>query len=85
MRLREVLRFELGYQMRQPASWIYLALLLAVTLLLVAGGADPVGTGSIFNAPIKIATFTLFIGLLAMLVTAGLFVDAGHRDVRWRR
>lgn len=84
MRTREVLRFELGHQARQPATWLYGALLLGLPMLLVAGGANPVGTGNVFNAPLKTATYTVFVGLLGTLVTAGLFVEAGHRDVRWR-
>jgi ABC-2 type transport system permease protein len=84
VRFREVLRFELRYQLRQPTTWACLALLLGVPLLLLAGGANPVGTGDRFDAPLKIASFTLLVGLLGTLVTAALFVEAGHRDPRWR-
>ena len=83
MRLREIFRFEVGHHLRRPSTWLYLALLAVAILLLVAGGADlPVSDR--FDSPVKIATLTLFIGLLATLVTAGLFVEAGHRDLRWR-
>jgi hypothetical protein len=32
VRFREVFRWEVGHQLRQPATWIYLALLLLLTL-----------------------------------------------------
>ena len=84
MKFHEVFRFEVRHLLTRPSTWLYALLLLAVPLLLVNGGADPVGTGTVFNAPLKIAWFTLFIGLLGTLVTAALFVEAGSRDVRWR-
>ena len=62
MRLGDVFRFEIGHQLRQPWVWLYPALLLAVTLLL-AGSADP-AIRTLSNAPVKIATFTLYVGLL---------------------
>jgi len=84
VRFREVFRFEVNHQRRRPATWFFLVLLLGLTVLLVAGGANPVGTGNLVNAPLKIATYTLFVGMLGTLITAALFVEAGHRDLRWR-
>ena len=82
MKLRDVFRFELGYHVRQPWMWLYPVLLLAITLLL-AGSSDP-ALPTLFNAPVKVATFMLYVGLLGTLITAALFVEAGHRDIRWR-
>ena len=82
MRLREVFRFELGHRVRQPSTWLYATLLFAMTLLL-AGSSD-LAIVTLFNAPVKIATFTLLIGLLGTLITAALFVESGHRDIRSR-
>ena len=82
--MRAVLRYELARQLRRPAAWAYAALLAATVLLLVAAGASPAVGGSGYDAPVRLAAFALFVGLLATLVTAALFVEAGHRDVRWR-
>ena len=79
-----ILRYELARQLRRPATWVYAALLAATVLGLVAAGASPAVGGSGYDAPVRVAAFALFTGLLATLVTAALFVEAGHRDVRWR-
>jgi ABC-2 type transport system permease protein len=84
VRAREVFRFELAAHARRPATWLSAALLLGLPLALAGGGANPVGTGTLLNAPVKVATMTLLVGLLGTVVTAALFVEAGHRDARWR-
>jgi ABC-2 type transport system permease protein len=80
MRFREIFRWEVAHHLRRPATWFYLALLVAMPLLR-ALDHDP---RSHFNAPVNVAGSTLFLGLLGTLVTAGLFVETGQRDVRWR-
>lgn len=80
MRFREVFRWEVGHQLRQPATWMYLALLLLLTL----GRSMDHDPRSDFNAPVNVAGSTVLVGLLGMLVTAGLFVEVGHRDLRRR-
>ena len=82
MRFREVFLHEIGRGLRQATTWLYLGLLLGLTIVM-AGSADPV-LGTRFDAPVKLATFALALGIVGTLVTAALFVEAGHRDVRWR-
>ena len=81
MRLGEVVRYEVARQARQPATWAYLAVLLGLSAALSANADPAVATR---RAPANLASLTVMIGLLATLVSAALFVDAGHRDVRFR-
>ncbi|GLC24962.1 ABC transporter permease/M1 family aminopeptidase [Roseisolibacter agri] len=80
MRLREVLRYELEYRVRSPATWAYAAFLF---LIMLWGTAATAGGGAVSaNAPQRIAQgMVLFGGLFGMLVSAALFGDAAIRDV----
>jgi ABC-type transport system involved in multi-copper enzyme maturation permease subunit len=81
MRFREIFRFEAGHRLRQPSTWFYLGLVFALALL----RADAVDLGiTQYHAPVNAAGSTLAVGIMATLVTAGLFVDAAQRDPRWR-
>jgi ABC-2 type transport system permease protein len=81
MNMWEVFRFELAYQLRQPSTWIYLLVLLVLGLL----RADATDVGIVhYHAPVQAAGSMLMVGMLATLITAGLFVEAGVRDVHWR-
>jgi ABC-2 type transport system permease protein len=81
VRLREVFRYELGYRVRSPSTWLYAAFLFLVTmwgLMATADGSDAVNA----NAPLGVAEGTvLFAGMFGMLVSAALFGDAAIRDV----
>lgn len=81
MTLVEITRFELGYQVRRPATWLYFGLLFVLGVL----RAEATDAGVVlFHAPANAAFSTLLVGVLGLLVTAGLFAEAGHRDIRWR-
>ncbi|MES2521783.1 MAG: M1 family aminopeptidase [Gemmatimonadota bacterium] len=79
MRLREVFQFEIGYTLRRPATWLYAAILFALSYALVAnfdgGGAVHV------NAPEELAWVSVMLGMFGLLITAALFADAALRDV----
>lgn len=81
MRLREVVRYELRYRLRSPATWVYAAFLFLVGyvgVLTAGGGGDAVRA----DAPQQIAHGTvLFGGLFGLLISAALFADAAIRDV----
>ncbi len=71
MRFREVFRYEFGYRLRGPSTWIYAAFLFFITawgLAATADGGDVVKA----NAPKEVAQgIALFGGLFGMLVSAG--------------
>jgi ABC-2 type transport system permease protein len=86
MKLREIFRFELGYQSRRAWTWIYFVALFALTLqITVEGMTGGARSGGYFlNAPFVIAEMTLLTSGMALLVTAALAGDAAARDVQVR-
>jgi ABC-type transport system involved in multi-copper enzyme maturation permease subunit len=79
MTFGEVFRFEVGYRVRQPSTWIYALILVAVPFLLLH-----VINGSrlYLNSPVAVMQGCVVLGSLAMLITAGIFGDAASRDVQ---
>ena len=86
MKLREVFRLELGYQVRRPWTWVYLAVLFGLILRITveAYPANARNEGFFFNAPFVAATMTLIASIMALLVAAGFAGDAAARDVQLR-
>lgn len=86
MKLREVCRFEAVYQLRQVSTWIYFAVLLALSFLMSVGVLEQEARrGDVhIDAPIAVATAMAMISMIGALVTAALVGDAATRDVRSR-
>ena len=82
MKLLAIARYEFGHHFRRPVTWAYLALLLFGPLF-NALSVDAAGN-TLYNAPIFVGLSSLIIGLIGMIVTAGLFSDSAQRDQRWR-
>jgi ABC-2 type transport system permease protein len=78
VKLLEVLRYELEHRFRSGSTWVYAALLFGLAL------ANAIDTGSVdalnANAPSEMAFDQLFLGLLGLVASAGLFGDAALRD-----
>ncbi|MDB4912763.1 MAG: rane protein [Gemmatimonadetes bacterium] len=83
---REIFRFECAYQLRRPATWLYAALLLGMTILFAGKVSIPKAraVGFYFNSSIITAEVTLIGSLLSLLVAAALAGSAGARDVQTR-
>ena len=79
--LGEVFRFEVGYRLRQPSTWIYAAILLGVPFAMMHAIN---GSGRLLNAPEMVMNASGIMGGIAMLVSAGVFGDAAARDVQSR-
>jgi ABC-2 type transport system permease protein len=77
----EVLRFEVGYRLRQPSTWVYALVLFGIPFVLMHA-ID--GSSLHLNAPLSVANVSAVVGSIGMLVTAGIFGDAAARDVHWR-
>ncbi|MGH7658043.1 MAG: ABC transporter permease, partial [Gemmatimonadales bacterium] len=82
MRFGEVFRFEVGYRLRQVSTWIYAGILLGLAFFFVHEDAGDSASALYTNAPGSIAEFSIFIGLIGMMVTAAIFGDVATRDVR---
>ena len=79
--LGEVFRFEVGYRLRQPSTWVYALVLFGVPFLMMHAIN---GSSQYLNAPQMVANASALLGSIGMLVTAGIFGDAAGRDVQWR-
>ena len=79
MSFREIFRFEVERQLRRPTTALYLAVLAAPPLAVAS-----MPGAAVVNAPFNVANVALVAGMLGTLVTGGLFVEAGQRDLRWR-
>jgi ABC-type transport system involved in multi-copper enzyme maturation permease subunit len=79
--LGEVFRFEVGYRVRQPSTWIYAAVLFGAPFLLMHAIN---GSSQYVNAPQMLLTVSGILGGIGMIVSAGVFGDAAARDVSSR-
>lgn len=82
----EIFRFEVVYQLRRVSTWIYFAVVLALSFLVTLGVlVDEARRGDVnADAPVAVATATVFLSMLGMLITAALAGDAATRDIRSR-
>ncbi|SOD02321.1 hypothetical protein SAMN05216486_1037 [bacterium JGI 053] len=86
--MRAVLRlagFELRYQLRRIATWVYFVVFGLTAFLVVAGqggafGGDSGDAISLINSPIRIATILAVLSLLGVPVTAAFAGNAVYRD-----
>ena len=83
MKLREIFRFELAYQVRRLSTWLPFAALLVVAFLFVRQNvvADQLYTEFYLNSPFIIAVVTVFCSLFWLLVAAGVAGEIAARDV----
>lgn len=78
-------RFELGYQLRRVATWVYFVsfALIAFLVIAAAGGAFGGDTGdanSLINSPFRILNIFLTLSILGVPVTAAFAGNAVYRD-----
>ena len=57
----EVFRFEVGYRLRQPSTWVYALVLLGIPFLLMHAIN---GSSQYLNAPLMVANTSAVIGRL---------------------
>lgn len=77
--------FDLRYQLRRVATWVYFVIFGVIAFLVVAtaGGAFGGDTGSailVVNSPMRIATLLLLLSVLGVPVTAALAGNSVYRD-----
>ncbi|HYC86277.1 MAG TPA: hypothetical protein VEB86_13685 [Chryseosolibacter sp.] len=86
MRLYEVFRFELAYQVRRPWPWLFIIVLIALTFLMSRDGSvsDVMFSEFFLNAPFLVALTTVFGTLIWMVMAAAVAGDAAARDATTR-
>ena len=83
MKLLGIIRFELGYQLRRVAIWLYFAVLAFFAFAQTTGNflPDARSGGYFLNAPFVVANVTVICCGLWLLVAAYVAGDAAARDV----
>ncbi|HEX8359668.1 MAG TPA: hypothetical protein VF613_06170 [Longimicrobium sp.] len=86
MKLREVFRFELAYQIRRLSTKLCFALLTIVAFLFVRGNylGDALYADFFLNSPFVIASTTVFVSLFWFLIAAPVAGELAARDVDTR-
>ena len=82
--LWEIARFEIGYQTRRPATWVYFVVLCTLTLYGSAELSSEYARmdDSYSNGPFIVAALTLLCGTFGLIVAAAFAGDAAARDVQ---
>ena len=83
MKLLEILKFELRYRAKRPATYIYFGILFVMCFVAVT--TDVVGIGGGVgqvkeNAPINIATMMIIISIFGCLISSAVMGVAILRD-----
>lgn len=83
MKLGTIFRFELAYQLRRVATWLYFVALFWVAWSIIQGNyVDDARNGWMFlNSPLVIASTTVVCCLLWLFVGASVAGDAASRDI----
>jgi hypothetical protein len=85
LKLWEVFRFEVSYQLHRISAAVYFAGVLGATILMASSFVDDaLREGYFFNGPIMISGATVLTTMLALLVTAAVAGDAATRDMQAR-
>ncbi len=83
MKLREIFRFELAYQVRQAWPWLIFIVLIVFNFLMTRDNAlsEALYEDFFVNSPFAIAKTTVFGSLIWLLVAAAIAGEAAARDV----
>ena len=84
MKLLEIFRFELRYQIRRPWPWLAFAVLLVFAFENTRTAVIPVTLSQdfILNSPFTIATVTVFSCMIWLLVASAMAGEAAARDLQ---
>lgn len=86
MKFRQIFHYEFFYQLRRLSTWLYFVVLMALAFLFITGNyIHDARDGDFFlNAPLIIATVTVFCCLFWLLIGSSVAGDAATRDVQMR-
>ena len=86
MKLGEIVRFEIAYQIRRPHSWLFFLVLLVAAFQTARAGflSDALYNDFYVNSPFIIAFVSVITSLLWLVTAATIAGDAAARDVATR-
>lgn len=85
--LSEIIRFELLYRLKRPATYIYFLLIFAISFMYVAVPSMSISDGSdrlLRNSPYLLTQLTLVIMLFGSLICAAIMGGPVYRDYEYR-
>jgi ABC-2 type transport system permease protein len=80
VKFREVFRYELEHRLRSPSTWIYGAILLGISFLVIHPQAEDFDAVHV-NAPASLVIFAVSIAMFGLLISAAFFGEAAVRDI----
>ncbi|UJH92359.1 hypothetical protein LZ575_07480 [Antarcticibacterium sp. 1MA-6-2] len=85
MKFREILRFELNFQMHQIATWIYIVVVIVFTGLASWSMFDNVREGEYFlNSPVIVSLLAAVASMFGLFLTAAVAGSGAVRDLETR-
>lgn len=84
MKLLEIFRFELVYQIQRPSPWLYALVIMGAAFLMLIGNYLPDAQEGylLLNAPSTIAYTTVFCSLVWLLIAGAIAGEAAGRDTQ---
>ncbi|AHG90273.1 hypothetical protein J421_2736 [Gemmatirosa kalamazoonensis] len=85
--LRQILFFEIRYQLRRPATWLYFAILFLLAFGFLSSDAVEIGGGRgkvLKNAPWVLANTTIILTAIGQVITSALVGTSILRDFQTR-
>jgi ABC-type transport system involved in multi-copper enzyme maturation permease subunit len=76
-----VFSFEIQYRLRRPATYIYFAVLLALTALIIANGGLGISEKVYYNAPTTIGLYMTILGIYCVLISSAVMGVPLYRDI----
>lgn len=76
-----VFSFELQYRLRRPATYLYFAILLVLTALIIANGGTPASEKVWHNAPATIGSYMSLLGIYCVLISSAVMGVPLYRDL----
>jgi ABC-2 type transport system permease protein len=76
-----VFSFEIQYRLRRPATYIYFAVLLALTALIIANGGISISEKVYYNAPTTIGLYMTILGIYCVLISSAVMGVPLYRDI----
>ena len=73
--LKQILTFEIRYQLRRPATWLYFAILFLLSFGFLSSDAVEIGGGRgkvLKNAPWVLANTTIILTAIGQVITSAL-------------
>ncbi|MGB3547535.1 MAG: M1 family aminopeptidase [Saprospiraceae bacterium] len=77
----DILKFELTYRLKRPATWAYFGLLLVFGFILAANGANSGSEKAFVNAPVVIINLIVIVSIFGTMIASAVMGVPVYRDI----